>query len=135
MNYEILDHTADIKIRVFGNSFIDILVNSAFATSDILYPGETKQDRNHEFEITGSSDDQVLVRLLNELVYILQTEKLLFKFFEIERTGNNLYSIQCRGTKIKDSDEINYDIKGVTYHDLLLEKTGDKFKAEFVIDV
>lgn len=135
MNYEILEHTADIKIRVFGKNFIDILVNSAYAIADLLFPGDIMKERNYEFEITGETDDQILIRLLNELVYILQTKKLLLKFFDIKKTDKNLYSVHCRGTKIKYSDEINYDIKGVTYHDLLIEKTGNKLKAEFVIDV
>ena len=135
MNYEILDHTADIKIRVFGNNFIEILANSAYAIADLLLPGDIMQDKNYYFEIDGTTDDQILVRLLNELVYILQTKKLLFKFFDIEKTSKNLYLVHCRGTEIKYSDEINYDIKGVTYHDLLIEKTGNKLKAEFVIDI
>ncbi|MGI9534828.1 MAG: archease [Thermodesulfobacteriota bacterium] len=135
MNYEILDHTADIKIRVFGRDFIDILKNSAFAITDLLFTGEIMQDKNYEFEITGTTEDQILIRLLNELVYIIQTEKLMLKFFDIKKTGKNLYSVNCKGTKIKHSDEMNYDIKGVTYHDLLIENTGNKLKAEFVIDV
>ena len=135
MNYEILEHTADLKLRVYGNDFTDILVNSSFAMADLLFPGDLKQDKNYRFEITGDSDDQILVRLLNELVYILQTKKLLFKVFNIEKTGKNLYSVNCKGAEIAYTDEINYDIKGVTYHDLLIEKTGNKIKAEFVIDV
>ncbi|MGI9533809.1 MAG: archease, partial [Thermodesulfobacteriota bacterium] len=115
--------------------FIDILENSAFAVADLLFPGEIMQDRKYEFEVIGEKDDQILVRLLNELVYIIQTEKLMLKFFEIKKTGKNLYSVNCKGTKIKHSDEINYDIKGVTYHDLLIENTGNKLKAQFVIDV
>ena len=135
MNYELLEHTADLKIRVYGNDFIDLLENSAFAISDLLLPGDISQDRHYEFEITGDTNDQVLIRLLNELVYITQTQKLLFKFFDIKNAGNNHYSVHCKGTRIKDSDEFNYDIKAVTYHDLLIEKTGDKHMTEFVIDV
>lgn len=135
MSYEILEHTADIKIRVYGNNFIDILINSAYAVADLLFPGEIVQDSDYEFEITGTTEDQILVRLLNELVYILQTEKLLLKFFQINKAGKNLYCVKCKGTKINFSDEFNYDIKGVTYHDLLIERAGNKIKAEFVIDV
>ena len=135
MNYEILDHTADLKLRVYGNNFTEILANSAYAVSDLLLPGDIMQDRNFKFEITGNTEDQILIRLLNELVYILQTKKLLFKHFDIKNSGKNLYSVRCRGTILKDPDEINYDIKGVTYHDLIIEKTGNKLKAEFVIGV
>ena len=135
MNYEILDHTADIKIRVFGSDFVDILANSARAISDLLFPGDIVPERTCNFEVTGETDDQVLVRLLNELVYIIQTKKLLFKYFDIKETDKNKYSVHCRGKEINYSDEINYDIKGVTYHDLLIEKDKNKVKAEFVIDV
>ena len=135
MNYEILEHTADIKIRVFGGDFLDILENSAFAISDLLFPGQIMEDREYKFQVTGETNDQVLVRLLNEIVYIIQTEKLILKFFDIKKKGKNLYSVNCKGTEIKHSDEFNYDIKAITYHDLLIENTGNKLKAEFVIDV
>lgn len=135
MNYEILEHTADLKIRVYGNNFVDVLKNSAYAVSDLLFPEDIVTDQSYDFEITGEADDQILVKLLNEVVYVLQTKKLLLKLFYIKETKENHYSVHCKGKKINYSDEINYDIKGVTYHDLLIEETGNRLKAEFVIDV
>ncbi|NIP29309.1 MAG: hypothetical protein GTO02_02470 [Candidatus Dadabacteria bacterium] len=135
MNYEILDHTADIKIRVFGNDFREILENSASAILEIINNEDVNPDVSHNFEVSGEGKDQILVRLINELIYILQTEKLLIKNVQVEKEGEHKYMVFCKGIKINNEHELNYDIKGATYHDLLIEKEGDRLKAEFVIDV
>ena len=135
MNYEILDHTADIKIRVYGNDFKEILENSAKAVMEIINSEDTDADVRYNFELSGDGKDQLLVRLINELIYVLQTDKLLIKNVRVEIESEHKYMVFCKGIKIHNYHELNYDIKGATYHDLLIERDGDRLKAEFVVDV
>lgn len=135
MIYEILDHTADIKLRTFGQNFKEILENSSYAISDLLVSEKINYDRNYNFEIEGESREQILVRLLNEIIYLLQTKKFIFKKFEVTQSALNRYEISCSGTEIKEPETVNYDIKGVTYHDLKISGDKTKLTAEFVIDV
>lgn len=134
MDYEILEHTADLKIKVYGNSFTQLLENAGYALSDILLPGGKKSEETREIFIEGNSKEQILVRFLNELIYIVHTEFIIFREFDINEDPRGINAI-CRGFRIEPSDSPEYDIKGATYHDLIIECNDGKYTAEVIIDV
>lgn len=134
MEYELLEHTGDLKIRVKGKGFDQLLKNAAFALCDLMLPLDRPIEETCEISIEGISREQVLVRFLNELIYIIQTQFLLFRDFDIEEVNNGVNAI-CRGYRLKDSDRPDYDIKGATYHDLVIENIDDNFTAQFILDI
>ena len=50
MGYEILEHTADIRVRVYGESFVDLLKNAALAMLSLI-TGEGRSGRSKESSI------------------------------------------------------------------------------------
>ena len=116
MDYELLEHTADIKLKIYGNDFADLLENSGHALSDLILPGKNKSEIAREFSIEGDSDEQLLVKFLNELIYLLQSENLIFCKFDID-------------------DNPMYDVKAATYHDLRIEKTRNGLTAQVILDI
>lgn len=134
MDYEILEHTADLKIKVYGTSFTQLLENAGYALSEILLPGGKECDETREIFIDGNSREQILVRFLNELIYTVQAEFIIFRQFDIEEVGKGINAI-CRGSKLGPSDIPEYDFKGATYHELDITNDNGKYSAQIVIDI
>jgi len=134
MEYEILEHTADIKIKIYGNDFRNLLENAGHALSDLILPGEKKSDITREFWVEGNSNEQLLVRFLNELIYLMQTGNMIFREFDIEQVDSRIHAI-CKGSNIESTDDPDYDVKAATYHDLIVEETKSRFSAQVILDI
>lgn len=134
MKYELLEHTADLKVRVHGENFIQLLGNAAFAMCDLMLPGSKKADEQFEISVAGDSREQIMVRFLNELIFVIQSKYVMFREFDIEQKDNCINAI-CRGYRMEATDRPDYDIKGVTYHDLVLQNDNGHYIAELVLDI
>lgn len=134
MEYELLEHAGDLKIKVYGNSFSELLENSGRALSDIVLPDSGDMNETRKIFIEGSTKEQILVRFLNELIYLIQSDFLIFRKFKIEDVDNGVNAL-CMGSKIKSSDQPDYDMKGATYHELKIENNDGKYTAQIVIDI
>ncbi|MGE9810628.1 archease, partial [Ferroplasma acidiphilum] len=91
MKYDILDHTADLKIKVYGNSLNSIFENSVAAISDLITGSSSMENTiKRKVEITKQSVDDMLIQLLNDVIFYLETENVLFQRAEINISGNRL---------------------------------------------
>lgn len=78
-DYEILNHPADIKIKVFGKTKEGLFLNAFLGVMDILRP-EVKGQKSEIRKIKIKSDDldNLLVDFLNEVLYSAQTKKEIY---------------------------------------------------------
>lgn len=134
MKYKILEHTADLKIRFRGNTFTQLLENSALALSHLLLPDKDNGNTTLKLTLNGTSREQMLVRFLNELIFHTQTEYVVFNRFEITESRNAI-NVVCKGSRIDPSENPEYDFKGVTYHDLKIEENDGILTSDLVIDI
>jgi SHS2 domain-containing protein len=137
MDYEILDHTADVCIRVYGKSFDELFENSARAMMDLITDRETIQPSQEiEIEVHGETMEELLVHLLQEILYLHEVKKMLFKDFKLNLTGEAHAKGKALGEEIDvDKHDLRLDIKAVTYHNLKIEPINDKLKVDIVFDV
>ena len=84
MCYEIINHTADLGIFVHGNDINNMFENAGFALFDVMLNAE-KIEEKVEYNITIESNtiDDLMVNWLSELIYVFETEDLVFKRFNI----------------------------------------------------
>ncbi|ARD84230.1 archease [Ferroplasma acidiphilum] len=133
MKYDILDHTADLKIKVYGNSLNSIFENSVAAISDLITGSSSMENTiKRKVEITKQSVDDMLIQLLNDVIFYLETENVLFQRAEINISGNRLNGI-LSGTKLPDNLCYSNAIKAVTYYNL--EISPEEGFAILVLDV
>jgi len=137
MKYEFLDHTADVCIRVFGGSFSELLSNAADALMDLIVDRETvKLSEEIPFEVNGETREELLVKMLGEILYLHQADKLVFKDIEIGNVARNRVAGILYGEAFDSTrHELQLDIKAATYHNLNIEKVNDKFKVDIVFDI
>jgi Uncharacterized conserved protein len=85
MNYEILDHTADVCIRVYGKSFEEILTNAARAMMELITDREMVEiSEEIRIEVEGETKEELLVHWLQEILYFHQVKKMFFHDFEVD---------------------------------------------------
>ncbi|MCP5104064.1 MAG: archease [bacterium] len=139
-NYETFSTTADVGIRIRGNGYGG-LFQSAVTGLNLLYfddqkiPGNSADSsvRRQAFEFHGDGPENVLVNLLDEVVYLLQTHERITTGIEIKEVSEthvkaDLLTIPCES-------EPELEIKSVTYHNLeVTEQNGMKY-AEVIFDV
>lgn len=135
--YETFEHTADLGLRVraadlntlfaeAGRGLFSMIVENI----DDVLPVETRT-----IEISGTQRDYLLFDWLNELLYVSDTERLVFSQFDVS-VGSSGLSATVRGQRTNsDRHHLSHEVKAITYHHLKLEESPEGFQAEVIVDI
>ena len=138
MVFEFLEHTADLKFRASGKSFVEALEQAGFAvTSAIAGKSEIKPTQLKEFTITINKPQILVHDFLAELVFLFSTEQFLPSKFELELKEAIGYRLNAKvWGEVYDETrhKLETEIKAVTYHQLLYEETDNGVVLEVVCD-
>ncbi|MBW2990484.1 archease [Candidatus Woesearchaeota archaeon] len=75
MKYEYLDHTADLKIRAYGNTLEEAFVNTAVGGFDFLTDTKkVKKKIEKKLELKANRLESLLYDFLEQLLFLLDTE-------------------------------------------------------------
>jgi len=89
-----------------------------------------------EIAVEGIDSNDLLIRWLNELIYIYAAEKKLFSDFEIVDLTDTKLRCKAKGEFFNPKRHIiREDIKAVTYHNINIEKTDGQFRVTIIFDV
>jgi len=133
--YEILEHKADLKIKVFGNTKEELFLNALLAMIDSMNPEIKNRDieTNRSVKIESLDLSSLLVDFLSEVLYLSQINseayfKVKFsKFVDTELEG------EISGNK---AERFGEDIKAVTFHDLNIILSENKtWEATIIFDI
>ena len=134
--YQLLDHTADIGMAVYGTNLKELYSNSAFAMFDLITDTSRVKPKNSMvIEVEGNNPDELMVNWLSELLYILESRSLLLIEFDILEIDQNRLKAEVRGEPYDPArHEYFTEIKAATYHQLKIEKIDDRWKAQIIFD-
>jgi len=119
VRYKLLEHTADAMVEVQGKDLDERFGNAAYAMFDQI-TDLSKVEPKGELRVVMSGDtrEQLLVDFLQELLFVHDTEDLVFSEFEIKTDGKTLEAV-VRGEKFDEKKHTKRSVvKGVTYHRL-----------------
>jgi len=143
--YEIIDHTADIGIKVKADSIAELFSRSAYAMFDIIAgSGDVALKEVFNIDISAVSIEELLVGWLRELLYLYETKRVLFKKFIVQqmvpltKKGGKGYRLKAEvsGEKLNLArHEIKTEVKAVTYHQLSVAKKGNAWTAQVILDI
>ncbi len=133
MKYEILEHMADLKIRVFGKTKEELFQNALFGMTESqkakILPGKVKK----EIKIKSLDLEALLVDFLSEVLYLTQVNREIYNDIKFEKLTDTELEGKLIGQKIERFGE---DIKGVTYHDLGIDqKENGVWEATVLFDI
>ena len=137
--FRFLSHTADAKFQAFGKTLEEAFCNAALATVSLMWdPKKIEMKKGHQVEIAGNDLKQLLYCFLEEIIYLLDSQKFLLGSAEkikIEKKGSQ-YSLKAlfRGDEYSGKYEIFGDVKAITYNEMKI-KNRDHFMIQVVVDV
>jgi len=135
VGYELVDHTADIGVRLWGPTAEEVFEQAALALFSLVCdPLETEDLKSLDVELEAESMDLLLAAWLNELLYVFETRRLVLTQFDILELGER--SLRARVTGEPLSRHILCGgVKAATLHELSLVRRGDGWEGFVLLDV
>ena len=136
MEFEVLDHTADVGIEAYGADDGKAFANAARGMFSLMIDLETVRETEHrDIELTAPDRESLLVAWLSELIYLFDARNLLFRRFEVSLPEETTLRARAYGEPVDGSrHEIKTGVKAVTFHMLsIVHDDGTRVRVLFDI--
>ncbi len=137
LKYRLIDHTADLGIEAEFHSLKEVFEKCGLILFDLitdLEKIEAKKEIN--FEIEEENIEDLLIRFLNELIYLYETKHFLASQINVDLKKENKLKATLKGENINlKKHRIKTEIKAATYHDFEFKKEDSKFKVRVIFDI
>ncbi|MFZ7111878.1 MAG: archease [Desulfatiglandales bacterium] len=135
--YKILDHTADLAIRIFGKDLVGLYENAGNSLVHLMLSGKFP-GRGTPLQISLSAQDlpDLMVRWLNEILYLIEGERLVVTDLKVRSVTPR--QIEATVNTVPFDPEIHEgltEIKAVTYHQIEVAEKGNHWEARVIMDV
>lgn len=131
--YELLEHRADLKIKVLGQDLKELFINAALAMAEQQNPAVKKPAQEWEsVEINSPDLNSLLVDWLNEILSRSDLNHKIYFNFKIEELSEKHCQAKIAGQKVVQKQ---IDIKAVTYHGLDIKQINNHWQAIIIFDI
>lgn len=133
--FEILDHTADVRARVFGNNPENLFENAAGLLYRLMETGRGRQGTEESIMVEAGTLEDLLVRFLNELIYLAETAGKAgrVKVERISREGGRMSLSARMGSR--QAVSLGKEVKAATYHGLKIKEEKGILSVSIIFDV
>lgn len=137
VRYELIEHTGDVGIKIYGDTLKDLFINAAFGMFDIMAEiSNVQHSLASEIEVAGDNYEELLVNWLSELNYLFIAENQIFNKFEINRlTDKELFGVAIGERFDSHRHIVQREIKAVTYHELYVKQIKNRWQAQIIFDI
>ncbi len=136
---EVFDHTADVGLRIRGDDLADLFRTAAGGLFDYVVANResVRVDRTEVVTLRADSTADLLLGWLNELIFLCETQHVLFTRFEVVLSADGLALEATIGGERIDRDRhvLDHEVKAVTHHGASLGRDGDQWVAEVILDI
>lgn len=131
--FEVVEHTADWALRVWGQDLAGLLCQAAAGMNSLLVAdvGAVAPTAERRLVLEAFDRESMLVEWLSELAYLAERESLIFREFRLETVSPEEVVAVVRGGPAA----LQKHIKAVTYHNLEVVETGEGLEVTVVFDV
>ncbi|MCX7779267.1 MAG: archease [Patescibacteria group bacterium] len=130
--YQILEHPADLKIKVYGKDLAELLNNVLQALNEATEPKILDEKIETEIEIKSENLENLFVDFLSEVIYQTDLNNAAYLKAKFEKLTEKELKGKIFGQKIKS---FQTEVKAVTWHDLEIKKENSSFFATVVFDI
>lgn len=132
MPYTLIDHTADLGMRVSAPTVIALFEEAALALVDIMGGRSSLGTTRLTVEVQGIDRVDLLVRWLQEILYLVEVRGLRIRGFEIlDLTDTEL---RARAEGAYTGEPLEAEVKAVTYHNLQIREIDNAWAATIILD-
>ena len=135
--YRTVNRSSDLAVKIFGASQAELFANSGFALFDLLTPIDKVEVKEHmTLEVEGADRDDLMVNWMRELLYLYQGSGYLLKEFVVQEVKDNYIRGEVSGEKFDpDRHDIQREIRAVVSQQSRMEKTGNQWTAQVVLEL
>lgn len=137
MPFEILEHTADIILRVRGHNARELLLAATNGLYAVLGTIETGPDTEKiTLSLHAESIDDLLHDWLAEVLYYATTRHRHLQDIRFLDLSDTTLTASAAAAPIDlDRTEFDREVKAVTYHGLAVKRTPEGLTADVVLDI
>ena len=133
--YEILDHTADVKIKITSNNIFDFFKNLIdslntiinFSENEVSYILNKKKYKNTKIVLQDFDDYQKVFNFISKYIYYLDAKAMLIIDINYITVKKEIWEIGVKLIKV-DKKKFKGYLKAPTYCDF-------NFKSEYYLEV
>jgi len=132
--YEQIAHTADIGIAAYGKSMDELFANAAAGMFSLITDLRgVKAVGEYHVRLKADTTEDLMVAWLSELLYLHETQRLLFKRFDVSVKRNTLDAKIDGEVMDRSRHHLHMVVKAVTYH--MIEVNPRKGVARVIFDI
>lgn len=137
--YRFIDHTADIAFEVEAESLDGLIEDASRAFYEaFVYTDRLEVTEKVGVEIEADSEDYLLYKWLNELLYLFDTKHFAGKEIEVNALDVDGEVLKARGVirggQLRD-ELVRCEPKAITLHKFTVEKKDGGWRAFVVVDI
>ena len=135
--WEILEHTADVGLKIRAESWADILETAARGTvALLLHRPPKKASERQQIIIDEDGLEDTFVAWLQELLYIFETQDRVPVDFNFTSAEEEHVEADVGFARFSEKrHQPHMQIKAVTYHELFVRHDGDRWQAQVLFDI
>ncbi|MCD6296336.1 MAG: archease [Deltaproteobacteria bacterium] len=136
-DYSIIDHTADVGITVRGTDIKNLFKEAAKSITHLMVRANpAKETGTVKLSVEGCDSADLMVRWLGEILYLLEGENKVVTHIGIDSISPSHLDATLKTVPFDpNTDEILYEIKAVTYHQIEVAEKGDHWEARIIFDL
>jgi SHS2 domain-containing protein len=137
LDYQIIDHTADLGIIIKGADVKNLFILAAKAMIEIMVKGGISgKTAIRDVLVEGEDFSDLMVRWLGEILYIFAAEKLIADSIEIRSLSpTQLKATLALASFEPEHHQVKREIKAVTYHQISVDQVNDGWEARVIFDI
>lgn len=136
-HWEHFEHGADVGIRGHGTTPAEAFEQAALAlTAVIADAGDVRETTHVDLACRADNLEDLFLDWLNALVYEMAVNRLLFRRYRVELSGNDLQATAWGEIVDPARHRPAVEVKGATYTGLEVRRREDgSWVAQTVVDV
>lgn len=136
--FEILDHPADIGIKVKGKTLEKMFINAALGTTYLIV--ETKGTEYIQIKkvvnIACTNLTELFIKWLDEVIYLFDSEGFIIRIVKVETSRDTSLHAVIKGEKFDiNKHKVKLYLKAVTYHQFEVKQSKEGWEATVYFDV
>jgi SHS2 domain-containing protein len=134
--FTVFDHTADVGVRAWGPDVPAAFAQAARGLFSLLVPLDAvREATTRELAVAAGDPESLLVAWLDELLFVFETEGLVFSRFDVALPTPTTLTATAHGEPFDpDRHRGGVVVKAATYHQLAVEP-GPPARVQVILDI
>ena len=134
--FDIVEHTADTGIIAYGTDMPEAFANAAYGMFSLMADlRQVREETSRYVEAEAGDRESLVVSWLNELLYIFDVERIIFRRFDVLEITNTRLKADAYGEKVDPSrHKLRGGVKAATYHTLKVAERRERYSIRVIFD-